>query len=109
MATRAQLDPVNRFSGTGVAGVRSSTVVAAGPRFLGWSVGLNLSAVPMTAVIGAILIVAVVLRFWSLTAWPVFSDEDSYVATAVTVADMSVVDQIMVATPRTFKAPMLVL
>jgi 4-amino-4-deoxy-L-arabinose transferase-like glycosyltransferase len=95
MATHARLDPVERSSGI------------AGPGR--WPLGAVSSAIPVTAVIGAVLVVAAVLRFWSLTAWPVFSDEDSYTATAIAVADLPVVEQIRIATPRTFKAPMLVL
>jgi 4-amino-4-deoxy-L-arabinose transferase-like glycosyltransferase len=63
------------------------------------------AALPLTVIV----LVAALLRFWSLESWPVFSDEDSYVTTVHLVAQAGWPDAIMVAAQSTFKAPLLVL
>jgi 4-amino-4-deoxy-L-arabinose transferase-like glycosyltransferase len=54
-----------------------------------------------------ILVIATMLRVWDLTGWPIFSDEDSYISTALVAARLPLFDAVRVIVDNTYKAPLL--
>jgi hypothetical protein len=71
-----------------------------------WQTIPRLASLPTVAIMGGIVLIGALLRFWSLASWPIFSDEDVYVVTAVLVSKTPFPESLFVAAMNTYKGPM---